>query len=95
VQANYTAFNCDHCNCNDEHDAGFPKWHIPEIDLTSSKCLRWMVTPRSVQILRLHAQYDANILPFAGGWLDQPNLFAVAMELINSHKARSEREKKR
>jgi hypothetical protein len=93
VQANIKAFNCDHCDCDDEHNAGFEKWFIPEIELSSATCLRWLVTSRSVSLLRLYNQYKQNILPLAGGWLDQPNLFANAMEIIDSHKAQNERKK--
>lgn len=52
-----------------------------------------MVTARSVQLLRIYNQYQVHILPLAGGWLDQPNLFVDAMETIANHKALSERNK--
>jgi hypothetical protein len=87
VQANLKAFNCDHCDCDDDHNAGFEKWYVPEIDLSSSICLRWLVTERSVQLLKLYNQYKQSILPLAGGWLDQPYLFTQAIETIDSHKA--------
>ena len=93
MQANLKAFNCDNCDCNDEHNAGFEKWFIPEIDFGSSTCLRWLVSARSVHLLRIYNQYKQNILPFAGGWLDQPNLFVEAMETTDNHKARSEGKK--
>jgi len=93
VQANVKAFDCDNCECDDEHDIGFQKWYIPEIDFSSSVCLRYLVTARSVQLLRIYNQYRANILPLAGGWLDQPNLFVDAMETISNHKAKSEGKK--
>jgi hypothetical protein len=93
VQANRKAFDCDNCDCDSEHNAGFEKWYIPEIDLNSAVCLRWLVSARSVMLLRLYNQYKANILPLAGGWLDQPNLFAQAIETIEAHKALSEGKK--
>jgi len=93
VQANAKAFNCGNCDCDETFNAGFEKWYIPEIDFSSSTCLRQLVTARSVQLLRIYNQYQAHILPLAGGWLDQPNLFVDAMETIANHKALSERNK--
>jgi len=93
VQANLKAFNCGKCNCDEDGNAGFEKWYIPEIDFGSSVCLKRLVTERSVQLLRLYYQYKNNILPLAGGWLDQPNCFVHAIELIDSHKAVIERKK--
>ena len=85
-----SVFNCDYCQCDpDTHDAGYPKWQIPEIGLESSICLRWLVNERSAFLLRLYNQYMRNILPVAGGWLDQSNLFVTAIETIDNHKARS------
>jgi len=36
-------------------------------------------------LLRLYKHYKNNILPFAGGILDQPNVFQEAMEIIENH----------
>ena len=81
-------FNCDFCSCDPEtHSAGYPRWVIPEIGLESSICLRWVVNERSVFLLRLYNHYKNNILPDAGGWLDQSNVFVTAVELIENHLA--------
>lgn len=71
------------------HDAGYVKWFVPEIELESSICLRWLVNERSVFLLRLYNHYKNNILPNAGGWLDQPNVFVTAVEVIENHLALS------
>ena len=43
-----------------------------------------MVDQWSLNILKLHGHYKNNVLPFAGGFYDQPNLFIQSMELIDS-----------
>jgi len=93
VQQNLKVFNCDTCDCDDEHSVSFEKWSIPEINLSSKICLRWLVTHRSIMLLRLYNQYRVNILPLSGGWLEQPNVFVQAIEAIDAHKAKSERRK--
>lgn len=81
-------FNCEYCSCDpDTHNAGYPKWHIPEIGLESSTCLRWLVNERSVFLLKLYNHYQRQILPSAGGWLDQSNVFVSAVEVIDNHLA--------
>jgi hypothetical protein len=71
------------------HDAGYKKWFIPEINFSSSVCLRWLVNEKSVFLLRLYNHYTRQHLPVAGGWLDQPNVFVNAVEVIENHKALS------
>ena len=89
-RAKASVFNCGFCSCDEEtHDAGYPKWVIPEIDLTSSVCLRWLVNERSVYLIRCYNHYKQNILPSAGGWLDQSNVFITAVEVIENHLALS------
>jgi hypothetical protein len=81
-------FNCDFCSCDPvTHDAGYDKWVIPEINVSSSVCLRWLVNEKSVFLLRLYQHYKNNILPDEGGWLNQANVFVTAVELIEDHLA--------
>lgn len=41
-----------------------------------------MVTPKSNMLLRLYRHYQNNVLPFAGGILEQPAQYMRAMEII-------------
>jgi hypothetical protein len=61
------------------------KWKIPEIGLESEICLPWLVTDRSLYLVKLHNHYKLNILPVSGGWFDQPNVFVLAVEVIQGH----------
>lgn len=43
-----------------------------------------MVTAKSNMLLRLYRHYQNQLLPFAGGILEQPAQYMQAMELIES-----------
>lgn len=58
-------------------------------------CLLPMVSECSGMMLRLNNQYQSNILPKSGGWLDQPNFYIESMEIINSHRSKILSEKQR
>ncbi|GAF91587.1 unnamed protein product, partial [marine sediment metagenome] len=40
---------------------------------------------RSAQFLKAYDHYRNQILPSAGGWLDQTNVFIEAVEVIDRH----------
>lgn len=61
---------------------------IPEIGLESRTCLLPMITEESRQLMKAYAHYKNQLLPFAGGMLDQPAIFGEAMELIDNQVAR-------
>jgi len=44
-----------------------------------------MVTAQSVSFIDLFLHYRNNILPFAGGILDQPNGYMQAMQTIDTY----------
>jgi len=53
--------------------------------ISSKTCLLPLVSEQSRSLLRLHAHYKRNILPFAGGLMDQPQAYLQAMELLNGY----------
>ena len=62
-----------------------PQWEIDGEDLTV--CPRGQVTHESAQWLRYYSHYCNNILPTAGGILDQTGKYIAAMEIIEATKA--------
>jgi hypothetical protein len=59
-------------------------WEIDHV-ITSRTCLLPMINPESRQLLRLYDHYKNNLLPFAGGILDQPQKFLTAMRTIDGY----------
>jgi len=96
VAAQRDKFNCQACrwqrHCDDRNPAPFPMFVVPVIGLESRTCPLPMITDFSRALLRLYAHYKNQLLPFAGGLYDQPNLYTEAMETIDAHKARIESE---
>ena len=58
---------------------------IVEIGLESKTCLLPMITEFSRQMLSLYGHYKAHVLPLSGGVLEQPNIYAEAMQIIEGH----------
>ena len=83
---NLKDFACDTCTCVDGRAPGFteenPRWEIPGV-ISTSRCLRQLVTPASWEFIRLFRHYKAGVLPLAGGLFDQPARFVDAMEVID------------
>jgi len=50
--------------------------------IESRTCLLPMITPQSRFLVRMYRHYKERILPFGGGLLDQPHLYAEAMEIL-------------
>lgn len=50
--------------------------------LESRTCLLPMITPASRFFVRLYRHYKNKILPYAGGILEQPQLYVEAMEVL-------------
>jgi len=80
-------FNCDHCkwgrHCDDTNPAPIEQWEIKNI-MFSNVCLKPMVTDGSMFMISLYKHYQNRILPFAGGILDQPNIYVQCMNIIES-----------
>jgi hypothetical protein len=55
--------------------------------IESRTCLLPMITPQSQFLLRLHGHYKNQVLPFAGGLLEQPHYYAEAMEILSDRRA--------
>jgi hypothetical protein len=47
-----------------------------------------MVGEGEWMMLRMHGHYQQNLLPFAGGLLDQPNHYLESMEIIEGARAK-------
>lgn len=92
VQAHSGEFNCRKCphkHCDDNYarpgskgPAPFAKWVIKDV-IETRTCLLPMVTDQSWALLRLARHYRNHYLPFAGGLMEQPNLFLQAMEILD------------
>jgi len=82
---NAADFDCEHCiwgrHCDDTNPAPFAKWILPGV-IESRTCLLPMITGESHFLLRMYRHYKERILPFAGGILEQPHFYAMAMEII-------------
>lgn len=50
--------------------------------IESRTCLLPMITPQSSFLLRMYRHYEKNVMPTAGGILDQANYYVDAMEHI-------------
>jgi len=66
---------------------------VPEIGLASRTCLLPMVTEDARSMLDLYKHYDNGYLPFGGGILDQPAVFAESMTIIGDAIARAQADK--
>lgn len=90
VEWNADLFQCDTCSwgrhCDDANPAPIAKWAIGGV-IESRTCLLPMITPASRFLVRLYRHYKERILPFAGGLLDQPHLYAEAMEILAAREA--------
>lgn len=65
-----------------------PRYEIPGV-ISTSRCLRQLVTPTSWEFLRLYKHYKQGVMPYAGGLLDQPSRFVDAMEVIDGQISQS------
>lgn len=95
MSRNPKGFDCSTCwhkNCDSDKSiegsngpAPIARWKVqhPSIETFESKtCLLPMISPLSAEFLRLNIPYKNGHLPFAGGMLNQPNIFIDAMNLI-------------
>lgn len=64
---------------------------IPGV-IESRTCLLPMVGEREAEMLRLFQHYRQQLLPLAGGLLDQPNNYIEAMEIIGAAIASAKQE---
>jgi len=82
-------FNCGKCDCDPiTHKSPIKgKWDIVDsqkrVLIRSDICLRWLVTQRSIELITLYDRQKNNVLPWSGGWLDQPNVFVQAVAIIS------------
>ncbi len=53
--------------------------------ITTSACLRYMVTEKSLYYVTLYRHYKNGVLLVSGGLLDQPNKYTEAMDLIEAY----------
>ena len=44
-----------------------------------------MVTEQDIWLLEMYAHYKNGVLPFAGGLLNQPNIYVEAMGVIDDY----------
>ncbi len=58
----------------------------------SKVCPRWLIDARSGELCRMYRHYKNGVLAFAGGLLDQPNVYVIAMGVIDERSARIEYE---
>lgn len=88
-------FDCRHClygrHCDDSNPAPYPKWAIEGV-IESRTCLLPMITPFSWFMVELYGHYQNRLLPFAGGILEQPNIYLEAMKILESTFNRISRE---
>lgn len=95
VSQNPKDFNCDNCknsyHCTEnKNDPLWPKskgeaeFELLEIAgvIDSKVCLKPLITTASYFYLRMYGHYKNGLLPYSGGLLDQPAVFAQAMETI-------------
>lgn len=80
-------FNCPRCSPPEQKDKGciedapIPRrWQIG--GETYQRCPVNLITAFTVQLIKLHRQYERGFLPVAGGILDQSALFLQAVEII-------------
>lgn len=66
-------------------------WIIPGV-IESRTCLLPMVGERESEMLRLFQHYRHQLLPSAGGLLDQPNNYIESMEIIGAAVASAKQE---
>lgn len=87
MAANRSKFDCQHCiwgrHCDDSNPALFDKWALPGV-IESRTCLLPMITPFSWFMVELYGHYQNRLLPFAGGVLEQPAIYAEAMRTLDS-----------
>lgn len=85
MSVNRDKFNCQACrfhkHCDERNPAPFPMWVIPGV-IESRTCLLPMVGAVEMDLLRWYQRYEKNVYPFAGGFLDQPNNYIEAMDVI-------------
>ncbi len=85
-------FDCRACryqrHCDERNPAPFPMFAIAEIGLESRTCLLPMIHDGSRELMRLYRHYKNNLLPYAGGVLEQPNAYLEAMEVIDAHQTK-------
>ena len=99
--AEFTCATCKEKYCDDGGllpgslgPAPYPKWAISEIDFESRTCPLPMVDDFSRYLLDLYNWFDAKILPFAGGILDQPYFFIESMKIIKGYLLEQELKRK-
>ena len=68
-----------------DNPSKFPQWQIEGEELYA--CPKGMVTHESAEWLRYYSHYSKNMLPVAGGIIDQTARFVAAMEIIEITKA--------
>ena len=87
-------FNCAQCrfghHCDDagampgsRGPAPYPIWTIAGV-VESRVCLLPLVSAASREWLRLHADWKAGFLPFAGGAMEQPAAYREAIMLVET-----------
>jgi len=68
------------CNCVDGRRGD--SWYIEELGIDTNECPVNLVTGDSWGLLDLYSHYSAGFLPFDGGVMSQPQVFADAMRII-------------
>ena len=68
------------CTCADGRRRD--PWIIRDLDIETTHCPAQMVTGDAWELLNLYQHYTAGFLPFAGGIMNQPSVFADAMRVI-------------
>ena len=59
-------------------------FEIKEVGYCDSICPLPTIDENAMFYLKMNKHYKANILPFSGGYLEQPSKFIQAVELIES-----------
>lgn len=55
-------------------------WGVEEL----RGCPHRLVSPQSKSLIGMHALLERGVLPYSGGWFDQPHCYADAMVMLTS-----------
>ena len=82
---------CKHKHCDTDRtrkgSIGPASYNLYEISdvIDTNVCLLPMVTYQSNQLLKQYTHYKNQLLPYAGGTLEQPNGYTEAMSVISNY----------
>ena len=66
------------------------RWQID--DWKFSRCPLKMITRQSMQYIKAYNMFDKGYLPNAGGWLNQPVKFLMAINVIEEELGKAKKE---